>query len=206
MPLPQSCCYPNLSEGVDSVGGQLCRDKECPFSGVTSSGRVWRKVAKKRCRECATQGHLRMITCWRLLLRNHLNCRAMFWFSSRKELSYILSLTVCCLLPYWMRYYMLPIFSADLFTWSLSCVSWQVPWLVHFCPAHACVQWLNKVGHFCTVSGTLLCSVCYISASWCALGYSDCYTFVQWLVHFCAMCICTVTCMHMCSDWYTCVQ
>ena len=31
----------NLSEGADGVGGQLRRDKECPFSGVTSSGRVW---------------------------------------------------------------------------------------------------------------------------------------------------------------------
>ena len=27
-------------------GGQLHEDKECPFSGITSSGRVWRK-----CRE-----------------------------------------------------------------------------------------------------------------------------------------------------------
>ena len=31
-------------EGVDRVGGQLRGDKECPFSGVTTSGRVWRKV------------------------------------------------------------------------------------------------------------------------------------------------------------------
>ena len=31
---------PNLSESADRVGG----DKECPFSGVTKSGRVWRKV------------------------------------------------------------------------------------------------------------------------------------------------------------------
>ena len=38
--------YPNLSEGVDRVGGQLRGDKECPFSGVTKSGRVWRKVPK----------------------------------------------------------------------------------------------------------------------------------------------------------------
>ena len=30
-----------LSEGT---GGQLREDKECPFSGVTNSGRVWRKV------------------------------------------------------------------------------------------------------------------------------------------------------------------
>ena len=35
---------PNLSEGADRVGGQLRGDKDCPFSGVTKSGRVWRKV------------------------------------------------------------------------------------------------------------------------------------------------------------------
>ena len=29
-----------ISEGVGHVGGQLRGDKECPFSGVTSSGRV----------------------------------------------------------------------------------------------------------------------------------------------------------------------
>ena len=27
-----------------SIGGQLCRDKECPISSITNSGRVWRKV------------------------------------------------------------------------------------------------------------------------------------------------------------------
>ena len=42
--LPQSYQYPNLSEGADRVGGQLRGDKEGPFSGVTKSGRVWRKV------------------------------------------------------------------------------------------------------------------------------------------------------------------
>ena len=42
--------YPNFSEGSDRVGGQLCRDKECPFSGVTSSGRVWRKVPESDAR------------------------------------------------------------------------------------------------------------------------------------------------------------
>ena len=35
--------YPNLSEGADRVGGQMRGDKECPFSGVTNSGRVRRK-------------------------------------------------------------------------------------------------------------------------------------------------------------------
>ena len=34
--------YLNLPEGADRVGGQLRGDKECPFSGVTKSGRVWR--------------------------------------------------------------------------------------------------------------------------------------------------------------------
>ena len=40
--------YPNLSEGADRVAGQLRGDKECPFSGVTKSGRVWRKVPEGR--------------------------------------------------------------------------------------------------------------------------------------------------------------
>ena len=31
-------------KGADRVGGQLHGDKECPFSGVTKSGRVWSKV------------------------------------------------------------------------------------------------------------------------------------------------------------------
>ena len=42
--LPQSYQYPDLSEGADHVGGQLHGGKEFPFSGVTKSGRVWRKV------------------------------------------------------------------------------------------------------------------------------------------------------------------
>ena len=44
--LPQS----NLSEGADRVGGQLRGDKECPFRGVTKSGRVWRKVPESDAR------------------------------------------------------------------------------------------------------------------------------------------------------------
>ena len=50
MLLPQSCQYPNLSEGTDIVGGQLGGDKECPFNGVTSSGRVWKKVPESGAR------------------------------------------------------------------------------------------------------------------------------------------------------------
>ena len=36
--------YPNLTEGADSDDGQICRNKECPFNGATSYGRVWRKL------------------------------------------------------------------------------------------------------------------------------------------------------------------
>ena len=39
-----------LLEGADRVGGQLRGDKECPFSGVTKSGRVWRKVPESDAR------------------------------------------------------------------------------------------------------------------------------------------------------------
>ena len=54
--LPQSYRYPNLSEGADRVGGQLRGDKECPFSGVTKSGRVWRKVPESDARSVGV-GH-----------------------------------------------------------------------------------------------------------------------------------------------------
>ena len=40
----QSYQYPNLSGGADPVGGQLRGDKEYRFSGVTKSGRVWRRL------------------------------------------------------------------------------------------------------------------------------------------------------------------
>ena len=48
--LLQSYQYPNLSEGADLAGGQLRGDKECPFSGVTKSGRVGRKVPESDAR------------------------------------------------------------------------------------------------------------------------------------------------------------
>ena len=48
--LLQSYEYPNVSEGADRVAGQLRGDKECPFSGVTKSGRVWRKVQESDAR------------------------------------------------------------------------------------------------------------------------------------------------------------
>ena len=48
--LPQSYQFPNLSEGADRIGGHLRGNKECPFSGVTKSGRVWRKVLESGAR------------------------------------------------------------------------------------------------------------------------------------------------------------
>ena len=47
------------SEGADRVAGQLRGDKECPFSGVTKSGRVWRKVPESGARSvelCESRG------------------------------------------------------------------------------------------------------------------------------------------------------
>ena len=35
---------PKPLKGADHVNGQVHRDKECPFSGIPNSGRVWRKV------------------------------------------------------------------------------------------------------------------------------------------------------------------
>ena len=39
-------CFQGLirTQIFQNIGDQLCRDKECPFSGITISGRVWRKV------------------------------------------------------------------------------------------------------------------------------------------------------------------
>ena len=53
--LPQSYQYPNLSESADRVGGQLRGDKEWPFSGVTESGRVWRRVPESDSRSVGTR-------------------------------------------------------------------------------------------------------------------------------------------------------
>ena len=55
--LPQSYQYRNLLEGADRVGGQLRGDQECPFSGVTKSGRVWRKVPESGARS-VTRSHI----------------------------------------------------------------------------------------------------------------------------------------------------
>ena len=62
--LLQSYQYPNLSKGADRVAGQLRGDKkECPFSGVTKSGRVWRKVPESDARSViSTQTFWRALT------------------------------------------------------------------------------------------------------------------------------------------------
>ena len=63
LPLPRSCQYPHLSEGADMVGGQLREDGECPFSGVTSSGRVWRKVSESDARRVGLAACILKKTC-----------------------------------------------------------------------------------------------------------------------------------------------
>ena len=51
MLIPQSCSYPKLSEGADSVGTEQRGDTEWPLSAaVTSSARVWRKVPESDAR------------------------------------------------------------------------------------------------------------------------------------------------------------
>ena len=55
--LPQSYQYPNLSEGADRISGQLRGDKESPFSGVTKSGRVLRKVPENDARSVDLSQH-----------------------------------------------------------------------------------------------------------------------------------------------------
>ena len=62
--LLQSYQYPNLSEGADRVAGQLRRDKECPVSGVTKSGRVWRKVPESDARSVHRPQLLRRERSW----------------------------------------------------------------------------------------------------------------------------------------------
>ena len=65
--LPQSYQYPKLSEGADRVAGQLRGDKECPFSGVTKSGRIWSKVPESDARsvECPFSGVTESGRVWR---------------------------------------------------------------------------------------------------------------------------------------------
>ena len=62
--LPQSYQYPNLSEGADRVGGQMRGDRECPFSDVTKSGRVWRKEPENGARSVGQLlTHVRHVVC-----------------------------------------------------------------------------------------------------------------------------------------------
>ena len=51
------CCFHSLIYVIstqtfglftDNVGGQLCGDKDCSFSGMSISGRVWRKVPESK--------------------------------------------------------------------------------------------------------------------------------------------------------------
>ena len=58
MLLPQFYSYPHFSEGADSVSGQMCGDKKCPFSGVTNSGRLWREVPESQVQRVCMQDSL----------------------------------------------------------------------------------------------------------------------------------------------------
>ena len=55
MLLPQSYYMqnPNLSEGADSISGQLHRNKECPITGITKSGSLEEDDVGKQCSESA---------------------------------------------------------------------------------------------------------------------------------------------------------
>ena len=79
--------YPNLSEGADRVGGQLRGDKECPFSGVTNSGRVWRRVPESDARSVQChfmQSHTRMVCVFSC------NLAAIFTVGSMTGIFYVL--------------------------------------------------------------------------------------------------------------------
>ena len=68
--LSKSSQYPNLLEVADSIAGQLLGNKECPFSGVTNSGRVWRKVSESGARESpGTSAALHFTNCWEGCMR-----------------------------------------------------------------------------------------------------------------------------------------
>ena len=47
--------------GDSHISGQLRGDKECPFSGVTKSGRVWRKVPESDARSVGLCRKLRYL-------------------------------------------------------------------------------------------------------------------------------------------------
>ena len=54
--LALGCFYGHISTGTfrRALTGQLRGDKECPFSGVTKSSRVWRKVPESGARSVTT--------------------------------------------------------------------------------------------------------------------------------------------------------
>ena len=48
--LALGCFYSHTGTRTFRTAGQLRGDRECPFSGVTKSGRVWRKVPESDAR------------------------------------------------------------------------------------------------------------------------------------------------------------
>ena len=108
--LPQSYQYPNLLEGADRVGGQLRGVKRCPFSGVTSSGRVWRKVPES---DTGSVGN--WLICRLIQMVNWLN-DVVDWNARLIGLYCQLIWVVACLI-YWL------IWTVDWLTWMVGYAS-----------------------------------------------------------------------------------
>ena len=81
--LPQSSQYPNLWDGADRVGGQLRGDKECPFSGVTKTGRVWRKVPESGVRSVGSNAS------------SLSSAKEPFLLSEKKQWDWVQSMSLC---------------------------------------------------------------------------------------------------------------
>ena len=71
--LLQSYQYLNRSEGAARFAGQLRGDKEWPFSGVTKSGRVWRKVPESGARSVPVLVNF-LLNCWVTVVVEAVNC------------------------------------------------------------------------------------------------------------------------------------
>ena len=58
---------PKPFRGCWRIGGQLRRSKECPFSGITKSGSVWRKIPESKA-QCPPPWCLVFVACYLLFL------------------------------------------------------------------------------------------------------------------------------------------
>ena len=118
------------SRGVDCVGGLLLEDKEClAFSGVTSTGSVWRKWPESYARSVSIAvvwlGRLVELSFWRVL-----PLKLFVWPSS---LSFYCSQAP----PLWFPFFFLGLFlvsfsyPARLFLSDTHCLFLYLLWLLH---------------------------------------------------------------------------